>query len=66
MIKKSTAGVSRPAIWSDFLGNVFCFTQLQIDSMVAGYPSFIQDPRFNLAKALIAVFGTINTIVILT
>ena len=26
VIKKSTAGISHYAIWSDFLGNVFCFT----------------------------------------
>ena len=66
MIKQSTAGVSKFAIWSDFLGNVFCGTQLQIDSVIAGYPSFAQDPHFNLAKALIASFGTVNTIIILS
>ena len=33
--------------------------------MVAGYATFIQDPQFNLAKALIAVFGTVNTLIIL-
>ena len=66
MIKQSTAGVSKFAIWSDFLGNVFCGTQLQIDSMIAGYPLFIQDPHYNLAKALIASFGTINTLIILS
>ena len=33
--------------------------------MVAGYAAFWSDPRFNLAKALIAVFGTVNTMIIL-
>ena len=62
---RSVAGISPYAIWSDFLGNAFCGTQLQIDSMLAGYAFFGSDPRFNLAKALIAIFGTVNTIVIL-
>ena len=66
MINKSTAGVSKFAMWTDFLGNVFCGVQLQIDSVIAGYPSFVQDPHFNLAKALIASFGTVNTIILLS
>ena len=33
--------------------------------MVAGYPSFVVDPHLNLAKVLIASFGTINTNIIL-
>ena len=33
--------------------------------MVAGYASFIVDPHLNLAKVLIASFGTINTNIIL-
>ena len=33
--------------------------------MVAGYAAFWSDPRFNLAKALIAVFGTTNCAIIL-
>ena len=65
-MKQSTRGVSKYAYWSDFLGNVFCGTQLQIDSVIAGYHLFINDPHFNLAKALIAFFGTVNTIIILT
>ena len=39
---------------------------MQIDSVIAGYHFFINDPHFNLAKALIAVFGTINTAIILS
>jgi len=65
ILNRSTAGISSWAIWSDFLGNVFCGSQLQIDSIVAGYTVFWADPRFNLAKALIAVFGTVNTSIIL-
>ena len=33
--------------------------------MIAGYAAFWSDPRFNLAKALIGVFGTVNTSIIL-
>ena len=65
VIKRSTAGVSWFAIWTDFFGNVCCGIQLQIQAMVAGYAFFITDPHFNLAKALIATFGTVNTLIIL-
>ena len=58
--------MSKYAYWSDFFGNVFYGAQLQIDSTIAGYNLFFNDPHFNLAKALIALFGTINTIIILS
>jgi len=64
-INKSTQGVSKAAFWADFWGGAFCFAQLQIDSVVAGYPSFIADPQLNTAKVLIATFGLINTTIIL-
>ena len=64
-INKSTEGVSKIAFWSDFWGGVFCFCQLQIDSVLAGYPSFISDPQLNTAKVLIATFGLFNTTIIL-
>ena len=66
IIKQSTRGVSKYAYWSDFAGNVCCGTQLQIDSMIAGYSFFFNDPHFNLAKALIVACGTINTMIILS
>uniref|UniRef100_A0A7S3I008 Uncharacterized protein n=1 Tax=Favella ehrenbergii TaxID=182087 RepID=A0A7S3I008_9SPIT len=47
------------------LGGLFCFTQLQIDSRIAGYGNFLIDPQLNLAKVLIAFFGFINTSIIL-
>ena len=64
-INKSTEGVSKAAFLSDFLGGVFCFIQLQIDSVIAGFPSFFADPQLNLAKTLIAFFGVVNTSIIL-
>ena len=39
---------------------------MQIDSVIAGYAFFINDPHFNFAKALIAIFGTVNTLIILS
>ena len=65
VVNKSTEGVSKPGYWSDFLGNIFCFSQLQIDSVIAGYAHFFADPQMNMAKVLIACFGLINTFVIL-
>ena len=65
MVKRSTFGVSKFAIWSDFVGTIFCFAQLQIDSVIAGYSSFLADPHVNLAKILIASFGLLNTLIIL-
>ena len=64
-INKSTEGVSKAGFWTDFLGGLFCFMQLQIDARIAGYPSFIADPQLNLAKSLIAIFGLVNTSIIL-
>ena len=43
-INKSTQGLCKVAYLTDFLGNVFCFAQLQIDSVLAGYASFFVDP----------------------
>lgn len=34
--------------------------------MIAGYGSFLADPQLNLAKMLIALFGVINTSIILS
>ena len=65
-VNKSTEGVSKAAFWSDFLGGLFAFTQLQLDAMIAGHGSFIRDPQLNRAKVLIAFFGMINTSIILT
>lgn len=53
------------AFQTDFAGTLFCFAQLQIDSMLAGYESFLADPQMNLAKVLIAFFGLVNTSIIL-
>ena len=47
------------------MGNVFCFAQLQIDSVLAGYPSFFVDPQMNLAKVMIAFVGSVNVTIIL-
>lgn len=47
------------------MGNIFCFSQMQIDSKLAGFPHFMADPQMNLAKTLIAFFGFFNTAVIL-
>ena len=44
---------------------LFCFAQLQIDSMIAGYKTFLVDPQLNIAKTLLAVFGLVNTSIIL-
>ena len=38
---------------------------MQIDSVIAGYTSFLVDPHVNLAKILIASFGLVNTLAIL-
>ena len=65
MVKGSTSGVSKFAIWSNFLGTIFCFIQLQIDSVIAGYAYFFTDPNVNVAKILVSSFGLLNTIVIL-
>ena len=62
---KSTQGLSVLAYQTDFLGTVFCFSQLQIDSMIAGYKNFLVDPQMNLAKVLLSCFGLINTSIIL-
>ena len=43
-VNKSTEGVSKAAFWSDLAGTIFCFAQLQIDSVIAGYTSFLSDP----------------------
>jgi len=43
-INKSTEGISKAAFWTDFFGGLFCFLQLQIDSVLAGYTSFLADP----------------------
>ena len=62
---KSTQGLSALAYQTDFLGTVFCFAQLQIDSLIAGYKNFMVDPQMNLAKVLLSCFGLINTSIIL-
>ena len=65
MVKRSTAGVSKFAIWSDFIGTILVFIQLHIDSVIAGYSSFFKDPNVNVAKILLASFGLINLLIIL-
>ena len=65
-INKSVQGLSKSAFWTDFMGTIFCFAQLQVDSMIAGFSSFFADPHVNLAKTLIAFFGLVNTSIILT
>lgn len=62
---KSTEGVSKAAYVADFLGTLFCLCQLQLDSVLAGYSSFFVDPHFNVAKTLIAIFGLVNSSIIL-
>ena len=64
-LNKSTEGLSRAAFWADFWGGIFCMAQLQIDSVMAGYPGFLTDPHVNLAKTLIAFFSLFNTGIIL-
>lgn len=41
-------------MFMDFTACVCLITQLQVDSIVAGAGFFIFDPRFNLAKFLMA------------
>ena len=57
--------MSKAAFWTDFLGGSFCMIQLQLDAMIAGYDSLFMDPQLNLAKSLIALFGIVNTSIIL-
>ena len=40
-INKSTSGLSKSAVWTDFLGGIFCFIQLHFDSVIAGFEFFI-------------------------
>ena len=38
---------------------------MQIDSVIAGYSSFLADPHVNFAKILIASFGLMNTLILI-
>jgi len=57
--------VSFPSYLTDFLGSVFAVTQLELDSLIAGYSFFLNDPRLNIAKTLLAVFSLFNTAIVL-
>lgn len=64
-VNKSTSGLSKSAVWTDFLGGIFCFLQLHFDSVIAGFEFFIQDPQMNLATVLNAFFVVVHNSIIL-
>ena len=64
--KKSVIGVSITTMAMDLTACILLVTQLQIDSIVAGAGFFIFDPRFNLAKFLMAfVSGVFDSAILI-